>query len=129
MVGAPAASTTVEAVVLHHWEEISRLLGGSTLNSPVAAARRRVSKSPAAHSADPSADQAAAVAPARALDALRSALESRLPPLLARHLALVDVLAADAMSNGAAGQVQGVVLLELVDYSVAGTLQMGSCCS
>jgi hypothetical protein len=52
------------------------------------------------------------VAPARALDALRAALESRLPPLLARHLALVDVLAGDAMSNGAAGQVsKGLVLL------------------
>jgi hypothetical protein len=65
-----------------------------------------VFSAPAAHSADPSADQAAAVAPARALDALRAALESRLPQLLARHLALVDVLAADAMSNGAAGQVR-----------------------
>lgn len=50
--------------------------------------------------------------PARALDALRSALESRLPPLLARHLALVDMLAADTMSNGAAGQVsKGLVWL------------------
>ena len=53
----------------------------------------------------PSADQAAAVAPAKALDALRCHLEAGLPPLLARHLALVDVLAADAMSSGAAGQV------------------------
>jgi hypothetical protein len=62
------------------------------------------------------------VAPAKALDALRSALESGLLPLLARHLALVDMLAADAMSSGAAGQVRSSHLRPALRVSQDGTV-------
>ncbi len=71
--------------------------------------------------AGPDAAQAAS-APAAQLDALRSELEAGLSELVQGHLALVDGLAADALSSGAAGQVRSIV-----SRTAASDPRLGAC--
>lgn len=71
--------------------------------------------------AGPDAAQAAS-APAAQLDALRSELEAGLSELVQGHLALVDGLAADALSSGAAGQVRSIV-----SCTAASDPRLGAC--
>ncbi len=87
---------------------------GCTKLCAMGVSQRSTSMSNLPHAANPPAGPDAAQvasAPAAQLDALRSELEAGLSELIQGHLLLLDGLAADAMSSGAAGQVRSIVSL------------------